>query len=491
MKKLLVLLISVLCFAGAFADGWNSVSLKHSVTGVQPMTGLVLWKDLSADIYSTYGQSHALEFSYVAPCKIVTGCADDGTIKYDWTYLENLLNDIKSRNHQAVLRFFYVYPGEKMVDDKRGTTAVPAYIKALPDYHETYKKVAGDGETWYADWSNAELKRFTKQFYTDFAAIYGNDPRIAFVEVGFGHWAEYHIYDDNGTDIQFGKNFPTKEYQKEFFMHLKDVMPIPWAISIDAASDDYTPFTDDSELQSLHFGLFDDSFMHQNHEIGSKDGYNEECWNAMGKDRWQTGVCGGEISYYKSSDQKNFTNPAGMYGHTWEEMARKYHISFMIANDNPGGKNSWNNPVRFKECSMAAGYHFVVTDCETDGVQTRLTVKNTGTAPLYRDAFFAIGSMRSETSLKGLLPGEPMDVVIQAPLQIDNSGEVVNTPEIVSDFILDTQRIEYECDITSGIGGVIDNVGNNDRDWFSLDGKPATSGLHGIVVSKGKKFMAK
>lgn len=163
----------------------------------------------------------------------------------------------------------------------------------------------------------------------------------------------------------------------------------------------------------------------------------------------------------------------------------------MIANDNPGGKNSWNNPVRFKECSMAAGYHFVVTDCETDGVQTRLTVKNTGTAPLYRDAFFAIGSMRSETSLKGLLPGEPMDVVIQAPLQIDNSGEVVNTPEIVSDFILDTQRIEYECDITSGIGGVIDNVGNNDRDWFSLDGKPATSGLHGIVVSKGKKFMAK
>ena len=455
------------------------------------MTGLVLWTDNAEDRKTSYGESHALEYSYVAPCKVVTGCADDGTVQYDWSYLENLLNNIKSRNHQAVLRFFYVYPGEKMVDNNRGTTAVPAYIKALPDYHETYKNVKGDGETWYADWSNSELKRFTKQFYTDFAARYGSDPRIAFIEVGFGHWAEYHIYDDNGTDIQFGKNFPTKEYQKEFFLHLSEVMPIPWAISIDAASDDYTPFTNDSELQSLHFGLFDDSFMHQNHEIGSKDGYNEECWNAMGKERWQTGVCGGEISYYKSSDQKNFTNPAGMYGHTWEEMARKYHISFMIANDNPGGKNSWNNPSRFKKCSMAAGYHFVVTDCETDGVQTRLTVKNTGVAPLYRDAFFAIGSVRSETSLKGLLPGEYIDVVIPSSLHVDKNGTVDNAPEIVCDFILDTQRIEYESDITTGIGDVVDNSCNNNRGKFSLDGKVAAPGIHGIIVSKGKKVATK
>ncbi len=491
MKKLSILLACAICAVKSLAGDWNSVALKHSVTGVQPMTGLVLWTDNAKNRFTAYGASHALEYSYVAPCKVVTGCADDGTIQYDWSYLENLLNDIKSRNHQAVLRFFYVYPGEKMVDDNKGTTAVPAYIKALPDYHETYKNVKGDGETWYADWSNSELKRFTKHFYTDFAARYGSDPRIAFIEVGFGHWAEYHIYDSNGTDIQFGKNFPTKEYQKEFFMHLKEVMPIPWAISIDAASDEYTPFTNDSELQALQFGLFDDSFMHQNHEIGSKDGYNEECWNAMGKDRWQTGVCGGEISYYKSSDQKNFTNPAGMYGHTWEEMARKYHISFMIANDNPGGKNSWNNPTRFKECSMAAGYHFVVTDCETDGVQTRLTVKNTGVAPLYRDAFFAIGSVRSETSMKGLLPGESIDVVIPSSLHVDKNGTVDNAPEIVCDFILDTQRIEYECDITTEIGGVVDNSCNNIRGKFSLDGKVAAPGIHGIIVSKGKKVATK
>lgn len=487
MKNLLTALVCLLCFANASAGEWKDVSLKQSITKVQPMTGLVLWTDNAADRFSAYGASHSLEYSYVAPCKVVTGCAADGTIQYDWTYLENLLNDIKSRNHQAVLRFFYVYPGEKMVDDKRGTTAVPAYIKALPDYHETYKKVAGDGETWYADWSNSELKRFTKQFYTDFAAIYGNDPRIAFIEVGFGHWAEYHIYDDNGTDIQFGKNFPTKEYQKEFFLHLSNVMPIPWAISIDAASNEYTPFTNDNELLSLQFGLFDDSFMHQNHEIGSKDGYNEECWNAMGKQRWQSGVCGGEISYYKSSDQKNFTNPAGMYGHTWEEMAKKYHISFMIANDNPAGKNSWNTPARFKECSMASGYRFKVTGCKTDGAETRLTVTNTGVAPIYRDAYFAIGTVRSSQSLRGLLPGNTLEITIPSTVKASADGKTTEIPTIVSDYILDTQQIEYECNITSGINSTTFANANNNATSYNLQGIRVSPNSKGIIIANGKK----
>lgn len=208
----------------------------------------------------------------------------------------------------------------------------------------------------------------------------------------------------------------------------------------------------------------------------------------MGKDRWQTGVCGGEISYYKSSDQKNFTNPAGMYGHTWEEMARKYHISFMIANDNPGGKNSWNNPTRFKECSMAAGYHFVVTDCRTDGTATKITVENKGAAPIYRDAYFAVGGVRSEQSLKGLLPGASLEVVVSAPLMTDSKGTLVNAPEIVSDYILDTQKIEYDSNVTTDIG-VAETVEDcKDPKCYGIDGMKATAGMRGVVIMCGKKI---
>ena len=487
-----MLIACVAIVAENMAADWKLIKLNSSVTHVQPMTGLVLWPDEAENLYKTYGKSHALEFSYVAPCKVVTGCKTDGTIQYNWSYLDHMLADIKSRNHQAVIRFFYEYPGEKMVDNNEGTTGVPAYIKALPNYKETFKNVAGDGATYYADWSNSELKRFTKQFFTDFAARYETDPRIAFVEVGFGHWSEYHIYDDNGVDIKFDQNFPSKAYQKEFFMHLTSVMgSLPWAISIDAADDEYTPFSTDKELQKLTFGLFDDSFMHEGHEIGSGDGYNEENWNTMGKRRWTTGVCGGEISYYEDSDQEEFSNPQGMYGHTWEEQAAKYHITFMIANNNPSGKKSYNNATRFKECSMATGYHFVVTHCESNGLQTKITVKNIGVAPLYRDAYFAIGSTRSNETLRGLLPGDSLKIVINAALECTSDGTAISNPTIISDYILDTQSIEYDYNTTLSAVPYIGQTNITDGQQYNLSGMKVPANHHGIVVMKGKKMLKK
>lgn len=494
MKKRILLWGLQLIFAlNSMASDWKQIKLDAHVQGVQPMTGLVLWPDEAKNRLASYGESHALEFSYIAPCKVVKGCDSDGTIIYDWSYLERLLDDIKSRNHQAVVRFFYEYPGVKMVDDKPGTTGVPDYIKALSNYHETYKKVAGDGETYYADWSNSELKRFTKQFYTDFSEKYDTDPRIAFLEVGFGHWSEYHIYDDNGTKIEFGTNFPTKEYQKEFFIHLSSVMKkLPWSISIDAADKQYTPFAADKELQGLTFGLFDDSFMHENHEIGSDDGFNEYNWIAMGKNRWNSGVCGGEVSYYTAHDQTDFTNPQGMYGHTWEEQSAKYHITFMIANNNPSGRNPYNNAKRFKECSMATGYHFVVTNCKSDGIQTRLTVTNIGVAPLYKDAYFSIGSIRSEESLRGLLPGDSIEVVIPAALVCDDNGNALANPKISCDYIYDTQVIEYDyvCDSNATD---IQEVSQTDiirqEPRYNILGVKASESCRGLIIGKGVKYI--
>lgn len=407
--------------------------IESSLTKVQPMTGLVLWPAQARSKNATYNHSISMEFSYCLPCKVVTGKQGD-QIQYDWTWFENLLNDIASRDHQAIVRFRYEYPSSSEVDGTRGSTAVPAYIKALPDYQETYNSdPGGDGPTYYADWSNSELQWFTKQFYTDFAARYGSDPRIAFLEVGFGHWSEYHIY---GTRLQLGTNFPTHAYQREFLNHLANVMPIPWLISIDAADESYTPIVNSSELMALTFGLFDDSFMHADHE----GGYNEECWQAIGRGtRWKTGVCGGEVSYYTSRDQRDFLNPAGLYGHTWEEQAAKYHITFMIANDAPGGK--YGTAERFLEAGLASGYRIKLLSAAVDGSRTRLRVTNAGVAPVYKDVYFAIGSTRSGESLCGLLPGETREVTIEVPYT--DSSRL----HVVSDAILSTQQIEFEADI--------------------------------------------
>ena len=477
MNRLLTTIFTLtLSLAEGNAQDWQSVALSRSITHPQPMTGLVLWPEEAEDRNATYGKSIQLEFSYCLPCKVVTGCADDGTIQYNWTWFDNILSQVASRGHQLIARFRYEYPSSKDVDGQKGTTAVPDYIKQRSDYHETYaKNPGGDGPTYYADWSCEELRRFTLQFYTDFAQRYANDPRLAFLEVGFGHWSEYHIY---GTKVQFGVNFPTKEFQEQFFLHMSNVMTqIPWLVSIDAADDEYSPVVADDDLMALDFGLFDDSFMHKDHEIGSSDGYNEECWNAIGKGtRWQKGVCGGEISYYKDSDQKNFLNPNGMYGHTWEEQAAKYHITFMIANDAPG--STYGTAARFREASMASGYRIVVKQCLTDGTATRLLVTNEGIAPLYRDAYFAISNVRATETLKGLLPGAEKWVEIAAPAD-------ATLLHIVSDCILPGQEIEFQAN-TEGPTGIRQLSAAEESPaepvYYNLAGQRMAKPTKGVVI---------
>lgn len=409
-------------------ESYAPVSISAKVDAVQPGTGLVLWSENASERNAAYGKSISLEYAYCLPCQVVKGKVD-GKIQYDWRPFNQWLSDVASRKHQAVVRFRYEYPGERSVDGKPGTTAVPDYIKALDDYNETYYKNE-DGPTYYADWTNAELQWFTKQFYTDFNAVYKSDPRIAFVEVGFGHWSEYHIY---GTPLKRGINFPSNEYQKEFLTYIAGALEIPWLISIDAA--DSSPVVKDRSLMELTFGLFDDSFMHKDHE----GDYNEECWDALGQGvRWMTGACGGEISYYKSSDQRNFLNPEGMYGVTWEQAAAKYHITFMISNDAPGG--TYGTAERFKEASMFSGYNFAITDLKANSKNTVAKVTNTGIAPIYRDAYLAVGGVRSKTSLKGLCPGQEINVLVE---KVTDGSDVT----IESDYILPTQKIQFDADL--------------------------------------------
>ena len=84
----------------------------------------------------------------------------------------------------------------------------------------------------------------------------------------------------------------------------------------------------------------------------------------------------------------------------------------------------------------------MVKKCATDGNKTLLLVRNEGIAPIYRDAYFAIGDVRSNTSLKGLLPNEETWVEIAAKPRPD--GKDIT---IVSDFILPQQEIEFEVKI--------------------------------------------
>jgi hypothetical protein len=410
-----VIATSVLAGAGRAADQpdevFHPVSLACHITHVQPMTGIVFWEDSGRN----ETEAIQMEYSYMRYDDVVTRRGE-----YDWTSLEKKLNAIAGRKHQAILRFYFVYPGHP--------TTVPAYIKALPDYHET-TGLSEQQSTGFPDWSHPELKRFVKEFYSCLAARYDRDPRLAFLQTGFGLWAEYHIYDG---PFKLGGTFPDKTFQAEFLRHMTAAFTAtPWAISVDAADEEVTPLAGSSELLQLPFGLFDDSFLCKQHV---KE--NEKNWNALDRNRYRRAPVGGEFSYYNKRDQKLALAANGPNGVSFESAARDFHITYMIGNDQP----DYQPMSRIREAGLVCGYKFQVTSFLVSRQASRVTVTNAGIAPIYHDAFVAVNGVRAGRSLKGLAPGQA------ATFEVAAGGSDPHLT-IESDRLVPGQGIEFEASL--------------------------------------------
>jgi hypothetical protein len=402
------LLISAECRA---QERFVPVPLSSRITHVQPMTGLVFWTTSEHNRTA----SIQLEYSYMKYGDVVR---ERG--QYDWTMMDRLLETVAARRHQAIVRFYYVYPGNP--------TTVPAYIKALPDYHETRGR-SEEKPTAFPDWSHRELQEFTLEFYEKLAARYDVDPRLAFIETGFGLWAEYHIYSGPMT---LGKTFPDKSFQSAFARQLGRVFrKTPWMISVDAAAASRAPFAAHPDLLKIPFGVFDDSFLCQQHERE-----NEPNWNFFGRDRWKRAPAGGEISYYRTHDQRQALAADGPYGIPFEKAAADFHITFMIANDQP----KYQKLDRIRAAGLACGYKFRILKFEASASRSRVTVTNTGIAPIYHDAYLAVDGVRAERSLKGLLPGETRTDEIPA-------GGTAPKLTIACDRLVPGQAIEFEAEL--------------------------------------------
>ena len=389
------------------------VPLQSAITHVQPMTGIVLW-NTSGSNKKEYVQ---LEFSYMLYNDV---CKEKDV--FDWAPMDKLLKEVASRGHQAVVRFRYTYPGY--------SCAVPAYIKSWPGYEATNAKSEGRN-TEFPDWRCEELQRFHMEFHRRFAERYDRDPRLAFVETGFGLWAEYHIYD--GPCVM-GKTFPSHDFQAEFLPKMDEwFQDTPWLFSIDASDSKYAPFHKKKELLDLNFGNFDDSFMCEDWS-----GYNWSGWKFFGTERYKKGPAGGEFSYYSDYDQKHVLDKEGMYGRVFEDVVAKVHMTFIIGNDQPGKQT----PERIAEAAMSMGYRFEVRDFQVrEGEGAAVLIANVGVAPIYRDAFVEVEGVRGDLNLRTLMPGD------EAWVTLSCKATKASRPSIACDHLVPGQEIQYQADI--------------------------------------------
>lgn len=415
---LMAALLSVGCVMEEATDfhDYERKELHSEIMGVQPMTGIVVWNTSSSN-RQEYVQ---LEFSYMLYNDV---CKQKDV--FDWTPMDRLLEQVAARGNQATVRFRYTYPGYE--------SAVPDYIKALPDYEQITAKSEGR-DTEFPDWRHPELQRFHKEFHRRFAERYDRDPRLAFVQTGYGLWAEYHIYD--GLRIM-GQTFPSKEFQKEFFLGMDEWFEdCSWSISIDAGDSTYGPFQMDSALLDLHFGNFDDSFMSEDH-----DDYNTSMWKVFGEERYKHSPFGGEFNYYTTDDQRHCLDKEGWHGRLFEDEVAKFHMTYIIGNDQP----RYQKAERIKEAAMAMGYEYTILDYRVKGTSVVVDIKNTGVAPIYRDAYVAVGGVRGEYNLRQLQPGEHQWVEIA---DCYTEGAV---PTIECDHLVKGQKIEYAANVVAEV----------------------------------------
>ena len=399
---------------------FTSIALQSSIDQVQPMTGIVFWNTNNSAL-NDLGNIVQLEYSYLIYSDIVSEKE-----VYNWDVVDNLLTEVAERGHQAILRFRYTYPGKT-------ASSVPNYIEESAQYNSTIESVEGSN-TYLPDWSSQELQDFTLAFFEAFAARYNSDPRIAFLQVGFGSYAEYHLYDG---PLDMGYNFPSKDFQTQFLTQLdSDFTQLHWSVSIDAADEGYSPMAANSALTNLTFGLFDDSFMHETHSNNDRE-YNRSSWLFFGEERYQHSPAGGELNYYSNYDQKNVLNAeTGAYGQSFEYFSALYHITYMIGND----QTEYQSNSRIKEAAMATGYQFEITAFQSSSTSSIVSVKNNGVAPLYYDAYLTVNGVQATESLKGLLPEQTLTVTIA-------SGGDAPTLSIESDRLLPEQEIQFKADL--------------------------------------------
>jgi hypothetical protein len=418
--------------APAMSTGSFTIPSSSFGAGAAPMTGIVLWSDNGA--LDTYSQAIALEFKYFRYDDVATGSAASG-YAYDWTPVLSFLSKAASRGHHGIIRFRDTDPffgsagmpaGPGLPNSLRANTRTANYTEGIPGVPPR--------TVIFPDWSNPELANFVVDFYTHLAAAIGSNPALAYVQVGFGLFGEYHLDFSNLSDFSdgtissvetaLGKMFPSKSDQFKILSAVgAQLRNTPWSISIDAGDSLYSDFANAPQWMSLPFGLFDDSFL-------SASG-NADKWSIFAKAPGT--LNGGEISYYTASDQQNALTSAGPNGVSLKDAARMRSLTYLIGNDQP----AYRSPAEIATASLALGYHYQVIEASADGRVTRVTLKNTGVAGAFFDIYPTMGAVASTTSLRGLGSGQ------QQTYEIAGLGAGKDF-SLTSPRLLPGQRIPFE-----------------------------------------------
>ncbi len=166
---------------GSVSLSAQTVLRYHPAAADNPLKGLVPYDGEKGDLFP-----HSMEFFHLPLSDLVTG-----PDRFDWTALEDKLESISGRGHQAVFRVWMEYPGQNK--------GIPEFLEesgvTVTEWLNTNTAPFPPQKVRTPDYESPVLRRALVQFIHALGRRYDGDPRIGFITAGLlGTWGEWHTY---------------------------------------------------------------------------------------------------------------------------------------------------------------------------------------------------------------------------------------------------------------------------------------------------------
>ncbi|MCU0796723.1 MAG: hypothetical protein MUF31_12410 [Akkermansiaceae bacterium] len=394
-------LLKSFCLATAMMLAWAEAATWELEKGQapvdNPLKGLVPYMNPRADRFP-----HSMEFFYIPLSEVVIGPG-----KCNWAGLDRRLDDIASRGHQAVFRFYLEYPGK--------SDGIPPYLIAagleVHPYLNTNTSPFPPDQVITPDYENPDLRKALTEFIGALGERYDGDPRIGFITAGLlGTWGEWHTYPREEL-------FASKKVQREVMdAYTAAFRTTPILLRYPAGKDHETLASNSSRA----FGYHDDSFAWATLDTGRE----EDDWfflptlrraGPQAVERWKTHPIGGEIRPEAWGVVFDAEPPEKVQD--FDRCVRETHVSWLMDSGLFEKKPTPERKARALEAVRRMGYEFRVGSVTLHGRKLEVTVHNQGIAPFYHpwrasllilgpDGREIGGEIRTAHALTGILPGQ-------------------------------------------------------------------------------------
>ena len=373
---------------------------------------------------------HSLEFRYFAFRDVLVGQANDGEFQFDWTRLEEFLDEVHSRGNQGVFRLHCEYPesfGKEQIKIPGFLVERGVEVTRVRATDSTDSQGRPTTVSMTPDYESLQLRHALVETIAAMGAKYDGDPRIGFIEVGtLGFWGEWHTYPS--TD-----RMASRHVQNEVLQAFEDGFRKTKLLARYPVGDSRANYTSNV---TRNVGYHDDSFTWSTRCSGDASWhFMSQMVNANATNKWKTNPIGGEL--YPQLNEHVFEETCehnGKSASDFIETVNDTHASYMrlwaVFEEGLSG----DRRIRAEEAVRRMGYdlHFREASVEHVGGNFELTaeLENHGVAPFYYNWPLTVGLLDAagktiqewsvDWRIDGVVPGDAR--VFRATLSPDSDA---------------------------------------------------------------------